>query len=96
MNRSFFIITIYILSIPVGVKAQEVISYYNLEKIQAFESWKMLDDAIKNDTQNIVIAVIDKGINTNHEDLNDNLWTNKNEIPNNLKDDDQNLSLIHI
>lgn len=90
MNRSFLIIIIYMLSISAGLKAQEAISYYNLEKIQAFESWKMLDNAIDNDTQDIVIAVIDKGININHVDLKDNLWTNKNEIPDNLIDDDQN------
>ncbi|MDP5157385.1 MAG: S8 family serine peptidase [Flaviramulus sp.] len=38
----------------------------------------------------VIVAVIDSGIDIDHEDLNDNIWTNKNEIPNNGKDDDNN------
>lgn len=38
----------------------------------------------------VIVAVIDSGIDIDHEDLNDVLWTNKGEIPNNGKDDDNN------
>ena len=38
----------------------------------------------------VVIAVIDSGIDTLHEDLKANLWTNPKEIPGNGKDDDGN------
>ena len=38
----------------------------------------------------IIVAVIDSGIDTAHEDLTPVLWTNKNEIANNGKDDDGN------
>lgn len=38
----------------------------------------------------IVVAVIDDGIQYDHEDLHDNLWVNKYEIPGNGIDDDQN------
>ncbi|MGB1230659.1 MAG: S8 family peptidase [Winogradskyella sp.] len=38
----------------------------------------------------IIVAVIDSGIDIDHEDLNDVIWTNKDEIPNNGKDDDKN------
>ncbi|GAA4802009.1 S8 family peptidase [Litoribaculum gwangyangense] len=38
----------------------------------------------------VIVAVIDSGIDIDHEDLNDVLWTNKGEIPNNGKDDDKN------
>ena len=38
----------------------------------------------------IIVAVIDSGIDIDHEDLNDVIWTNKGEIPNNGKDDDKN------
>ena len=38
----------------------------------------------------VVVAVIDSGIDIDHEDLNDVIWTNKGEIPNNGKDDDNN------
>jgi subtilisin family serine protease len=38
----------------------------------------------------VIVAVIDSGIDIDHEDLNDVIWTNKGEIPNNGKDDDNN------
>lgn len=38
----------------------------------------------------VIVAVIDSGIDIDHEDLNDIIWTNKGEIPNNGKDDDNN------
>ena len=41
-------------------------------------------------TTTVVIAVIDSGIDTLHEDLKANLWTNPKEIPGNGKDDDGN------
>lgn len=37
-----------------------------------------------------IVAVIDSGIDIDHEDLDGVLWTNKKEIPNNGKDDDNN------
>lgn len=37
-----------------------------------------------------VIAVIDTGIDINHYELKDSIWTNINEIPNNGIDDDRN------
>jgi len=38
----------------------------------------------------VIVAVIDSGIDIDHEDLDDVIWTNTNEIPNNGKDDDNN------
>lgn len=38
----------------------------------------------------IIVAVIDGGIDTTHEDLKSVLWTNTKETPNNKKDDDKN------
>lgn len=38
----------------------------------------------------ILVAVLDSGVDIDHEDLKNNLWTNKNEIPNNGIDDDNN------
>ena len=40
--------------------------------------------------QEIVVAVIDDGIDPNHSDFGDNLWVNTAEIPNNGIDDDNN------
>ncbi|XCF06451.1 S8 family serine peptidase [Tamlana crocina] len=38
----------------------------------------------------VIVAVLDSGIDIDHEDLDDVIWTNKDEIPNNGKDDDNN------
>ncbi|SDR73565.1 Subtilase family protein [Formosa sp. Hel1_31_208] len=38
----------------------------------------------------VIVAVIDSGIDIDHEDLDGVIWTNEDEIPNNGKDDDNN------
>ena len=38
----------------------------------------------------VIVAVIDSGIDIDHEDLDGVVWTNNDEIPNNGKDDDKN------
>ncbi|MEL6274297.1 MAG: S8 family serine peptidase, partial [Bacteroidota bacterium] len=40
--------------------------------------------------QEVVVAVIDSGIDVEHEDLKDIIWTNADEVPGNGKDDDNN------
>ena len=41
-------------------------------------------------SQTVIVAVIDSGIDIEHEDLKDNIWINTKEIPGNGIDDDQN------
>lgn len=38
----------------------------------------------------VTVAVIDGGVDTNHEDLDDVIWQNEDEVPGNGKDDDNN------
>lgn len=40
--------------------------------------------------QEVIVAVIDGGVDINHEDLKGKIWTNKKEIPGNGIDDDGN------
>ncbi|MDZ8104517.1 MAG: S8 family peptidase [Nostoc sp. DedQUE12a] len=40
--------------------------------------------------QGVVVAVVDTGVDHNHEDLRNNIWTNANEIADNGIDDDGN------
>ncbi|MEA5598694.1 S8 family peptidase [Rivularia sp. UHCC 0363] len=40
--------------------------------------------------QGVVVAVLDTGVDRNHDDLRNNIWTNKGEIADNGKDDDGN------
>ncbi|MBC7714538.1 MAG: S8 family serine peptidase [Rhizobacter sp.] len=41
-------------------------------------------------TETIIVAVVDTGVDYNHEDLKDVMWTNTKEIPGNGIDDDGN------
>jgi subtilisin family serine protease len=40
--------------------------------------------------QTVIVAVLDSGVEVDHEDLKDVMWVNPGEIPNNGKDDDNN------
>jgi subtilisin family serine protease len=52
---------------------------------------KAYSEIIKNKKgKTVIVAVIDSGTDIDHEDLDDVIWTNKKEIPNNGKDDDNN------
>jgi subtilisin family serine protease len=52
--------------------------------IDAPEAWDVTTGG------NVVVAVIDTGVNYNHEDLSTNMWVNTGEIPGNGIDDDGN------
>lgn len=49
---------------------------------------KLLDNA--GGDPSVIVAVIDTGVDYNHEDLHDNIWVNEKEIPDNGMDDDEN------
>ena len=52
---------------------------------------KAYKEIIKNRKgKKVIVAVVDSGIDLEHEDLDDVLWTNTGERPNNGKDDDGN------
>jgi len=47
-------------------------------------------NAISEAKEEIVVAVVDTGVDYNHEDLKNVMWTNRGEIPGNNIDDDNN------
>ncbi len=62
----------------------------HLNYIRAQEGWETFyhpKTGIKND---VVVAVIDAGVDIDHEDIRSMLWVNRDEIPNNNIDDDGN------
>jgi hypothetical protein len=63
--------------------------YYNqqwyLARIKAPAAWEKI-----NRSPDIIIAVVDAGVQTNHPDLKDNIWINEREVVGNKIDDDRN------
>ena len=55
--------------------------------IDALEAWAL---QVSSDKEHIIVAVVDTGCALDHPDLHDRLWTNPDEIPDNLIDDDGN------
>ena len=63
-----------------------------LSRTRTEEAWQWLEDngyPAWGD-RNIVVAVIDSGVDYTHEDLAGNMWVNAGEIPDNGVDDDNN------
>ncbi len=58
---------------------------WGLNKVSAFQAW----DVSKGDS-NIVIGIVDTGVDWDHPDLNSHVWINYDEIPSNGIDDDNN------
>ncbi|MFM9006554.1 MAG: peptidase S8, partial [Flavobacteriales bacterium] len=49
------------------------------------------NELLKNKTATpVVVAIIDSGTESFHEDLRENIWVNQDEVPGNGKDDDKN------
>ncbi len=60
-------------------------SQWGPTKINAPDAWD-----VTTGTPETVIAILDTGVQLNHEDVRDNLWTNADEVPGNEVDDDAN------
>lgn len=53
-------------------------------------AWDLSTGGLTASGDTIVVCIIDSGINAGHPDLKDNLWVNRQEIPGNGLDDDNN------
>lgn len=63
-----------------GDIGQEYFSFHNL-----IDAWD-----VNQGTPEVVIAIVDSGVQYTHTDLMPNIWTNENEIADNSIDDDEN------
>lgn len=68
---------------------KDVLNWYNGNGtgMQTEKAYKKLKDR---ETKTVVVAIIDSGIDIEHEDLQGKIWVNTDEIPNNGIDDDKN------
>lgn len=64
---------------------QDYNKQWGLKKIMAEQAWD-----INRGDPDVIIAIIDTGVDYNHPDLVSNIWHNPKEIPNNNLDDDLN------
>lgn len=68
-------------------------NWFNLhhsdDQVEGLGAEKVYAEFGEPDTE-VVVAVIDSGVDVNHEDLQGKIWINSNEIPNNGIDDDGN------
>jgi subtilisin family serine protease len=73
-------------TVPNGwhLKDQKSSGYYGISLDKAYDFVK------GKKSQTVLVAIIDSGIDTTHEDLKPVLWTNSKEIPGNGIDDDGN------
>jgi subtilisin family serine protease len=70
-------------------------NWFNLDwkadKVYGVSTEKAYSLLLKNkDSQQVIVAVIDAGVDVTHEDLLNKIWVNDDEIPNNGIDDDNN------
>ncbi len=70
-------------------KAPKIANWYNGDGagMQTEKAYKKLK---KMKSETVIVAVIDSGVDIEHEDLKGKIWTNTKEIPNNGIDDDKN------
>jgi subtilisin family serine protease len=66
--------------------------HYRDDKVYGTGSNKAITELLKDKApkRKTVVAIIDSGVEIDHDDLEGQLWTNEDEIPGNGLDDDQN------
>lgn len=83
--------TFLIAAMSFAQQVDRQINWYNTAKtgMQTEKAYEFLKKKNKK-SQTVVVAVIDSGVDLEHEDLKGKIWVNTKEIPNNLIDDDAN------
>lgn len=89
IKRWLITITALVLALPRGVFAftpndPDFARQWYLQKINAPSAWDYTQGS-----GNVIVAVLDTGVDITHPELKDNIWTNAKEIPDNGIDDDR-------
>jgi thermitase len=81
----------FLLTILITLLLLQTLAYsspdkaWGLRSINVNQAWQ-----VTKGSRDIIVAVIDTGVDVNHPSLRDNIWKNPKEIPNNGIDDDDN------
>jgi cell wall-associated protease len=69
-------------------------NWFNLDpetdEVQGVSAEKVYSDFGQPNSEDIIVAVIDSGVDVNHEDLQGKIWINEGEVPNDGIDNDEN------
>ena len=90
MKKIFLIV--YLLSVAnLFAQKDNLINWYNKSTpgLNTDKAYKILKKKNKK-SEEVIVAVIDSGVDIEHEDLKGKIWVNSKEIPNNKIDDDAN------
>ena len=97
INNMKYILTFFIIFFAGFTFAQADIELDNWQhldpihdKVYGVSTNKLYQNIKEPAKQTVVVAVIDSGVDIEHEDLKDKIWINQDEIPGNGKDDDLN------
>ena len=84
------IILVFLISLRLFAQNDKQINWYNSKNgLKTEKAYKFLKQKNKKGEE-VIVAVIDSGVDIEHEDLKDKIWINLKEIPNNKIDDDAN------
>lgn len=79
---------------PQKIAQPELWNWYNLDPSEDKISGMSVEKAYKmvegKPSKEVIVAVLDSGVESDHPDLKENMWVNKGEIPKNGIDDDGN------
>ena len=94
VNQQFLKYYYFVFFFPILVNAQQAskkqLNWYNGKGKAMFTDLSYQKILNEKESKPVVVAIIDSGVDVEHEDLKDNIWVNQKEIPNNNIDDDQN------
>ncbi len=90
MRRLLLAVSAFLVIGLHGQVDKKVLNWYN-GKAPGMETEKGYKKFLKKKkSTTVVVAVIDSGVDIEHEDLKGSIWKNEDEIPGNGKDDDNN------
>ena len=93
--KTFAFLSILVFSLTSLFAQGDELKGWHLQGASSKRPGTSIDDVYKNILKNkpgyeCIVAVIDGGVDINHEDLKQNIWINPKEIPGNGIDDDHN------
>lgn len=89
VKLSFSLFALGVSNVVIGQVDKDVLNWYN-NSSAGMKTEKAYKKLKKRTSTTVIVAVIDSGIDIEHEDLKGKIWVNADEIPGNGIDDDNN------